>query len=100
MENVHGDRGVFHAGSWVDIEDLLTSDWCPLEGTCSGDSGVTVPSPHPPTGFDADVVVIGAGCIGGAVARELSRYMIRVVVLESSDDVSQVISRVYIHMII
>lgn len=36
-----------------------------------------------------DVVVVGAGCIGGAIARELSRYDLRVLLLESADDVSQ-----------
>ena len=36
-----------------------------------------------------DVVVVGAGCIGGAIARELSRYDLRILLLESADDVSQ-----------
>ena len=36
-----------------------------------------------------DVAIIGAGCIGGAVARELSRYDLHTIVLESADDVSQ-----------
>lgn len=34
-----------------------------------------------------DVVVIGAGVIGSAVARELSRYQLRTVVLEKEEDV-------------
>jgi len=36
-----------------------------------------------------DVVIIGAGCIGAAIARELSRYSLSVLMLESGDDVTQ-----------
>ncbi len=36
-----------------------------------------------------DVVVVGAGVIGSAIARELSRYDISVAVLEKADDVCQ-----------
>jgi glycerol-3-phosphate dehydrogenase len=36
-----------------------------------------------------DVVVIGAGVIGCSVARELSRYMLNVLVIEKHQDVSQ-----------
>jgi hypothetical protein len=31
-------------------------------------------------GDDYDVVIVGAGCIGGAVARELSKYSLRTLV--------------------
>ena len=34
-----------------------------------------------------DVVVIGGGVVGSAIARELSRYMLRVAVLEKESDV-------------
>ena len=34
-------------------------------------------------------MVVGAGCIGGAIARELSKYKLSVLVLEAADDVSQ-----------
>ena len=34
-----------------------------------------------------DVVVIGAGVIGSAIARELSRYELKTVVLEKEEDV-------------
>ena len=40
-------------------------------------------------GKEYDVVVVGAGCIGGAIARELSKYKLSVLVLEAADDVSQ-----------
>ena len=35
------------------------------------------------------MVIVGAGCIGSAIARELSRYSLRTLLLESADDVSQ-----------
>jgi len=36
-----------------------------------------------------DVVVIGAGCIGASIARELSRYKLSVLMVEAADDVTQ-----------
>ena len=36
-----------------------------------------------------DVAIIGAGCVGGSVARELSRRAYSVVLLEREDDVTQ-----------
>ncbi|ORX93872.1 DAO-domain-containing protein [Basidiobolus meristosporus CBS 931.73] len=36
-----------------------------------------------------DIVVIGAGAVGSCIARELSKYRLKVLVLEKSDDVSQ-----------
>ena len=36
-----------------------------------------------------DVIIIGAGCVGAAIARELSRYKISVLMVEAADDVSQ-----------
>ena len=36
-----------------------------------------------------DVVIIGAGVIGSAVARELSRYQVKVCVLEKESDVCE-----------
>ena len=36
-----------------------------------------------------DVVIIGAGVSGCAVARELSRYMLKVVVLEKESDLCE-----------
>lgn len=34
-------------------------------------------------------MIIGSGCIGSAIARELSRYSLKTLLLESADDVSQ-----------
>jgi glycerol-3-phosphate dehydrogenase len=36
-----------------------------------------------------DIVIIGAGCIGGAIARELSKTSASVLLLEAADDVTQ-----------
>lgn len=36
-----------------------------------------------------DVAIIGAGRIGSAIARELSKYSLKVLLLECADDVSQ-----------
>ena len=35
----------------------------------------------------ADIVIIGAGAVGTAIARELSKYQVRVVVVDKRDDV-------------
>lgn len=37
---------------------------------------------------EADVVIIGAGITGCAVARQLSKYKLNVLVLEREDDIS------------
>jgi len=38
-------------------------------------------------GADYDVAIVGAGVVGAAIARELSRYQLRTVLLEARDDV-------------
>ena len=86
--HVHGDRGVYYAGSWVDIEDLGREWACPRTAF-SGDARAAPPAAATTPGFDYDVAVIGAGCVGAAVVRELSRLALRVVLLERSDDVTQ-----------
>ena len=42
---------------------------------------------HPPRNDIYDVAIIGAGAVGSAIARELSKYDINVVLLESNSDV-------------
>ncbi|MCR4426707.1 MAG: NAD(P)/FAD-dependent oxidoreductase [Firmicutes bacterium] len=39
-------------------------------------------------GYDADVVVVGAGVVGCAIARELARYDVRVILVEKQADVA------------
>ena len=40
-----------------------------------------------------DVAIIGAGVIGGMLARELSRYQLKVCVLEKENDIAMGASR-------
>lgn len=42
---------------------------------------------------EADVVIVGAGISGCAIARELSRYDLKIIVVESGDDVASGASR-------
>ena len=35
-----------------------------------------------------DVIIIGAGVVGAAIARELSRYNLKIGILEKEDDVA------------
>jgi len=93
----HGQKGVYFGGSWIDIEDCQGTFF---PDQCSGcpNNSPSNPCPRSKTRHDAskdgegkeyDVVVVGAGCIGGAIARELSKYKLSVLVLEAADDVSQ-----------
>ena len=40
-----------------------------------------------------DVVIVGAGVVGSAIARELSRFAVSVLVVEAADDVAQAASK-------
>ena len=95
----HGVKGVYYGGDWVDIEDC-DGTFHPDPSKCSGcpNNSPSNPCPRSKTRHDGskdgkgkeyDVVVVGAGCIGGAIARELSKYQLSVLVLEAADDVSQ-----------
>jgi glycerol-3-phosphate dehydrogenase len=84
---IHGTKGVYYCGGWTDIEDL-GKEWSP-PSACSGETGRPSPPPLLGDAYDCDVLIIGAGCVGGSVARELSRYNLRTVLVDSSDDVTQ-----------
>ena len=114
----HGKSGVFYGGHWVDMEDLQGTFY-PKDGSdststasCNHDCSACPRSRSrnaqaPPvlvqeqdgnsnnnnntnnTDTVYDVVIIGAGCIGGAVARQLSQFQLKVLWLEAADDVSQ-----------
>ena len=48
---------------------------------------------------DYDVIIIGAGIIGGTIARELSRYDLKTAVLERASDIPYGSSRANSYMI-
>eukprot|EP00759_Apiculatamorpha_spiralis_P024140 PhF_6_TR27829/c0_g1_i1/m.40600/K00111/glpA, glpD; glycerol-3-phosphate dehydrogenase len=98
-----GDGGAYVGGDWVPIEEcaekfLMKStetsgkqyqskcgkrcESCPSRRSCSSRTSARADGRY-------DVVVIGAGCIGGAVARELSKTKASVLILEAADDVTQ-----------
>ena len=89
----HGVKGVYLGGEWVDIEDCASQHHI-KDGSCKPSACSTCPRSR--TAKSAakadgsyDVIVIGAGCIGAAITRELSRYAVSVLWLESADDVTQ-----------
>ena len=93
-DNVHGHQGLYCAGEWIDIEECarLKEEAHKKCADCShrkkaetrprAKSGEQKPN-------DFDVVVIGAGCVGSMVARELSKTTLNVCLLEKADDVTQ-----------
>lgn len=92
-----GVKGAYYAGHWVDLEDCAGTyqpnpsecSGCPKRSTCPRSRSRNAPVDKAGDDVVYDVVVVGAGCIGGAIVRELSRYDLRVLLLESADDVSQ-----------
>jgi glycine/D-amino acid oxidase-like deaminating enzyme len=84
----HGVKGVYYGGDWLDMEDCVHETACPRSqsrrSASKASSGGT-------GGVDGvyDVCIIGAGCLGAAVARELSRYDLSILWVEAADDVSQ-----------
>lgn len=92
----HGVNGVYCGGDWVQIEDcdkVFNIKNGSGAGKCGGDCSVCPRSRsrHSSAKPDGsyDVVVIGGGCIGAAVARELSKSTASVLLLEAADDVTQ-----------
>ena len=93
--NQHGVNGAYYGGTWVDLEDCAGTfqpdpskcSECPSHSTCPRSQSRNASSAPPNVVYD--VVIIGAGCIGTSIARELSRYDLRTLLVESADDVSQ-----------
>eukprot|EP01064_Diplonema_japonicum_P023701 TRINITY_DN34108_c0_g1_i1.p1 TRINITY_DN34108_c0_g1~~TRINITY_DN34108_c0_g1_i1.p1 ORF type:complete len:676 (+),score=129.19 TRINITY_DN34108_c0_g1_i1:34-2061(+) len=93
---VHGNKGAYVGGKWHDLEECaehynITNG--SGKGKC-GNSCATCPrsrTRHSAAKADGsyDVVIIGAGCIGSAIARELSKSELSVLMLDSADDVTQ-----------
>eukprot|EP00051_Salpingoeca_urceolata_P017468 m.237990 g.237990 ORF g.237990 m.237990 type:complete len:598 (-) comp18962_c0_seq7:124-1917(-) len=82
----HGQGGLWCGGEWVDLEDC-DKVWNQCNGCEASDATGTGPVE---CGDDEyDVIIVGAGCVGACVARELSRYHTKVLWLEKADDVTQ-----------
>ena len=88
---VHGEGGAYVGGYWVPLEQC--SEKFNIKG---GSDEAATPAGRSSTAHSAakadgtyDVAIIGAGCIGAAIARELSKTHASVVVLEAADDVCQ-----------
>merc|ERR1719421_552621 len=91
--NVHGNGGAYVGGYWSPIEEC--KETFNMEGG-SNEKVPATPCPRSRTRHSAakpdgsyDVVIIGSGCIGAAVARELSKTTASVLMVEAGDDVCQ-----------
>jgi len=96
----HGVKGAYYAGDWIDIEDCAGTfqpdsskcSQCPTRSTCprsQSRNAAAAAASSTEKEVVYDIVIVGAGCIGSAIARELSRYSLKTLLLESADDVSQ-----------
>ena len=91
----HGVKGVYLGGEWVDIEDcgekfhIKNGSDCLNKGDCKTCPRSRSRKSSAKADGSYDVIVIGAGCIGAAIARELSKSAISVLWLECADDVTQ-----------
>ena len=84
--HLHGRFGVFCGGDWIPMEECESrwnNDIEDLGGDCSANRRAELPED------EYDVVIVGAGCVGCSVARELSRFCLKVLVVEKADDVTQ-----------
>ena len=91
----HGVKGVYLGGEWLPIEECAaratlfenSSDKCNKScQTCPRSKSRQSSQKEDGT---YDVIIIGAGCIGAAIARELSKTSCSVLLLEAADDVTQ-----------
>ena len=88
---VHGEGGAYVAGYWEPLADCgsrFNIAGGSNEDTPRAVRSATAASAAKPDGT-YDVAIIGAGCIGAAVARELAKTQASVMLLESADDVCQ-----------
>ena len=103
----HGVKGVYYGGDWLDINDCdgkfnISEELCSSGCTTTNSSQPPCPRSMSRNAAAAaaaanddsnntvyDICIIGAGCIGAAIARELSKYSLKILWLEAADDVSQ-----------
>ena len=99
----HGNTGAFVGGDWIPIEEVGERFLCSGKTTstdvyrarCGGDCAACPNNrsrtKHSSVGPDGiyDVVIIGAGVVGCATARELAKTKARVLVVDAADDVTQ-----------
>lgn len=91
----HGVKGVYYGGEWLDIEDCVGKfipekcSGCDFQQSCPRSRSRNVAAKEVGAEPVYDVCIIGAGCIGAAIARELSKYQASILWLEAADDVSQ-----------
>lgn len=85
----HCDKGAYCGGTFYPIEEL--GDRFPCVTTPKRPPCPRSRTRHSSVKADGsyDIVVVGAGVVGCAIARELSRWQVSVLVLESDDDVGQ-----------
>eukprot|EP01083_Nonionella_stella_P280131 952856_1 len=88
-QRVHGDKGIYCSGDWIPIEDC--ANWsCPKECNTVNKLNTNPTKPKDENNTKMyDVLIIGGGCIGASIARELSKYLLSVILIERDDDVSQ-----------
>jgi glycerol-3-phosphate dehydrogenase len=90
----HGVKGVYYGGEWLDMEDCdkifqnPTHECSTCEHNKEGKKCPRSASRNADlTKTDYDIVIVGAGCCGAAVARELSKYQLNILWVEAADDV-------------
>lgn len=84
-------------GDWLDIEDchgvfdgLENCSGCQNADTpCPRSASRNVVSENKLEDTTFDVLIIGSGCIGASIARELSKTSLKILWVEAADDVSQ-----------
>jgi glycerol-3-phosphate dehydrogenase len=88
----HGVKGVYYGGEWLDIEDCDKTFQNPANEGCSTcEHKEKCPRSASRnadlTKTEYDICIVGAGCCGAAVARELSKYKLNILWVEAADDV-------------
>jgi hypothetical protein len=81
--HTHGSGGLYCGGEWIDMEDCDELLKNPSADACKGCKNCHRHSSSQQDALSYDVVIIGAGCIGGAIARELSKYTAKYVLFSA-----------------